>query len=278
MAFRQKLDEKSLEVFNEAASQSFSQQCIFFLNAFWDEYGDQADYIYGIVWDVLKKVDMHAKGIMYIHKYQEGNDVDFDMGLYFFEQLYKTQQGDTKDKDQMAFFKENPDWKEKFTPSFVDMQTSIIRKKALRDSVDVNFDGRVGMLEYLLYQFKASPKDLIARSTTTQENPMVKAARLALEEVNRRIADYEAEKMRLENEAKLPGVKGLKARNMLHQLAAGVLVEALNVALIKAEAAVRKAVRQHGSGTTTEGCARTDGAVWWLKHDLGVKKAKYGRK
>jgi hypothetical protein len=32
--------------------------------------------------------------------------------------------------------------------------TSIVRKKELRDKVDVNFDGRVSFIEYLLYQVR----------------------------------------------------------------------------------------------------------------------------
>lgn len=56
--------------------------------------------------------------------------------------------------------------------------TSIKRKKELRDKVDVNFDGRVGFLEFLLYQFKASPKVLMARSNREGEtNPELDAAR-----------------------------------------------------------------------------------------------------
>jgi hypothetical protein len=31
--------------------------------------------------------------------------------------------------------------------------TAIVRKKELREKVDVNFDGRIGFLEYLLYQY-----------------------------------------------------------------------------------------------------------------------------
>lgn len=33
-----------------------------------------------------------------------------------------------------------------------EMMTAITRKKELRDKVDVNFDGKVSFLEFLLYQ------------------------------------------------------------------------------------------------------------------------------
>jgi len=51
---------------------------------------------------------------------------------------------------------------------------------------------------------------------------------LALEEVNRRIKAYEAERYRLTEESKLPGVKGLKATNELAQLDSSPLAEQLN--------------------------------------------------
>jgi hypothetical protein len=31
--------------------------------------------------------DMHTKGVSYIHLYEEGNDLDFNIGLYFYEKL-----------------------------------------------------------------------------------------------------------------------------------------------------------------------------------------------
>jgi hypothetical protein len=47
-------------------------------------------------------------------------------------------------------------------------------------------------------------------------------------QVNRRIKEYETEKARLEAEALLPGVKGLKAKNLLAQLETSPLKEELN--------------------------------------------------
>lgn len=277
--FKQKLDAKSLEVFNAAASKSFSEQAVFFLNAFWDEYGDQAEWIYSVAWDQMKKTDMQVKGVNYVHLYEEGADLDFDMGLRFFEVMNRFQNGDSKHKEHIAWIAEHKDFKEEFAKSQVGMMTSVKRKKELRDQVDVNFDGRVGMLEYLLYQYGCEPKDLIARSMNTDENEEIRKARLALEEVNRRIAAYEAEKLRLETAAKLPGVKGLRAKNELAQLLCGPLWEALNKALITAEAAVRIATKNAGKRPSGgDGQPRTDGAIWWMNTDLAEKKKKYGKK
>ncbi len=99
-----------------------------------------------------------------------GNDLDFDMGLYFFEQLclFIDQPDHPKFKPTglTQWSLANPQFRTKFMKSLPKMETSIVRKKELRDMVDVNFDGRVSMLEYLLYQYNASPKDLMDRSST----------------------------------------------------------------------------------------------------------------
>jgi hypothetical protein len=288
MSFLEKLDEKSMEVFNEAAAKPFGAQAVFFLNAFWDEFGDQAEYIYAVAWHIFKEADMNAKGIMYVHKYEEGKNLDFDLGIYAFEHLcmfnedpnskWKTTHGD--------WVKKNPNFQEDFKKSFPAMQTSIVRKKELRDKVDVNFDGRVSFLEFLLYQYQASPKSLVERSMAApDEDEAIRKAREALEEVNKRIQAYEAEKERLETGAALPGVKGLKMKNELAQLGASPLWEALNRALITAEAAVRIATRNAkngggggGGGSGQEQQGRSAGAVWWMNRDLEEKQQKYGKR
>jgi len=148
----------------------------------------------------------------------------------------------------------------------------------------VNFDGRVSFLEYLLYQYKdvANPADFCKRSMgNPDEHPVIRAARLALEEVNRRIKAYEAERYRLEEESKLPGVKGLKAKNELAQLDHSPLAEELNKALISAEAAVRIAIRKFGGaggGGAGSESGPTEGALWWMNRDLEEKQKRYGRK
>jgi hypothetical protein len=38
---------------------------------------------------MIKYADMHSKGISLVYKYDEGRDLDFDIGLYFYEQLCK---------------------------------------------------------------------------------------------------------------------------------------------------------------------------------------------
>jgi len=276
-SFTEKLDEKSLAAFTVACKKPFSEQAQFFLNAFWDEYGDQSEMIYSVHWEVLKKADMRHKGTQYIHLYDEGCDLDFDMGLYFFEQLWKYLDEDKKGKE---FAKTYP----KACPVF---QTAIVRKKELRDTVDVNFDGRISFIEYLCYQFQASPKDLMDRQVNNTLPEEVLAAMRALEEVNKQVRAYETEKTRLETESLEnggKGIKALKAINELAQLTSSPLWEKLNKALITVEAAVRIASKKYGVNADGTACShgqgqpRTAGTMWWLNRELQTKKEKYGPK
>ena len=133
------------------------------------------------------------------------------------------------------------------------------------------------------YREYANPADFVQRSMATgTEHPEIAAARRALEEVNKAIRAYETEKQRLEKESKEPGVKGLSAKAKLAILNASPLAETLNVSLITAEAAVRRAVRQFGGGSIAGGfrpptVGTSNGALWWMQRDLSEKKTRYGR-
>jgi len=271
-SFTEKLDAESMKFFSEVAKRQFSQQAVAFLNAYWPEVKDEAEYIYSTSWDLIKYADMHTKGISLIYQYEEGADLDFDIGLYFYEQLCKRAE-DPKFTDMKQYVRSQPE-----------MMTAIKRKQELREKVDVNFDGRISFLEYLLYQYKdvANPADFCSRSMGHDEHPEIKKARLALEEVNKRIRAYEEEKARLDKEANSgSGVKALGAKNMLAQIDAGPLKEQLNKALISAEAAVRIASKKFGGasmGGDGGGDTSSAGAVWWMNRDLDEKKRKYGPK
>lgn len=282
-SFTEKLDPEAVKFFNMVCSKPFSEQAVHFLNAYWHEVGSQAEFIFSIAWDLAKKADMKAKNINYVHQYEEGNDLDFNFGLYFYEQLCKFLE-DEKNAHWIA---------KEWALSQPEMMTAIKRKQELREKVDVNFDGRVSFLEYLLYQYKdyANPADFCVRSMSApDEHPEIRKARLALQEVNKRIMEFEAEKQRLTEEAELPGVKGLAAKNLLAQLESSPQKERLNAALITAEAAVRMASKKFGGGKVvatgshapTDSTGRselpTDGAIWWMNRDLEEKQKRYGPK
>jgi len=272
MSLVEKLDAESLKAFNVASKKKFSEQACFFLNAYWEEFGDQAEEIYSTAWDLIKDIDMGNKGIKYVHIYEEGNELDFDMSLHFFERLVK-------------LFHKDPKLGETYAKSAPKDMTAIVRKQELRERVDVNFDGKMSFLEFLLYQYNASPKTLMDRSRGSDDLPEeVLAAMRALEEVNIRVRAYETEKRRLEDESESgTGIKALKAKNELAQLLHSPLWSAINKALITAEAAVRIASKKYGvnaSGLNTGaggGVVRTNGTMWWLNRELEEKKKKYGR-
>jgi len=280
MSFTEKLDAEAMAYFNEVSGRPFSQQAVAFFNAYWPEIHEQAEFCFSVAWKKIMEVDMEAKGISLVHKYDEGNDLDFDMGLRFYEVICKF-----LDKEEVT--KNNEEWlQELYEPSHPgQIITSIVRKKELKEKVDVNFDGRVSMLEYLLYQYRefANPADFVTRSLRQgDEHPEITKARLALEEVNKRIRAYEAEKCRLEAIANSgSGVKALGARNMLAQIESSPLKEELNKALITAEAAVRIATRKYGgsgAGGADNYEAPQAASIWWMNRDLLEKQQKYGRK
>jgi len=266
-SFTEKLDDASMKFFTELCLKPFSQQAVAFLNAYWPEAGHEAEFIYSVAWDVIKYADMHTQGISLIYKYDEGHDVDFDIGLYFYEQLCK-----------FCDEPKNSKWKADYSMSLPVMMTAIKRKQELRDEVDVNFDGRISFLEYLLYQYKtvANPADFCKRSMGHDEHPEIRKARLALEEVNKRIRAYEEEKARLTADSQGEGVKALGAKNMLAQIDAGPLKSELNKALITAEAAVRIASKKYGGQGGGADGGSSEGAIWWMNRELQEKQNRYG--
>jgi hypothetical protein len=141
-AFTTKLDSAGLAFFKNVTQEPFSKQAVHFLNAYWPEVGDQADFIFSCAWEVAKYADMHSKGISLIHLYQEGNDFDFNIGLYFYEKLCQK----VLESEEGKRWRNDPHFK----PSMPEMLTALVRKQELREKVDVDFDGRIAFIEYLL--------------------------------------------------------------------------------------------------------------------------------
>jgi len=124
-AFTEKLDAESLEFFSKVAKEPFSKQAIHFLNAYWPEVGAQAPFIFSIAWEMIKYADMHTKGISLIHLYDEGDDLDFNIGLYFYEKLYLK----VMESPEGRRWREDPS----FAPSMPTFMTAIVRKQELRE-------------------------------------------------------------------------------------------------------------------------------------------------
>lgn len=275
-SFKQQLGKEELKFFNKVAEENFKGQAIAFLNAYWQEVKSQAPFIFNVSWELFKKTEMNFQGVEYVHLYNEGKNLDFDAGLYFFEQVNKYFDAGN-----------NPYTGSEFDASKPVMMTSIARKKELRNKVDVNFDGRVSFLEYLLYQYQefANPADFCTRSMNMGDEPEeVRLARMELEKVNEQIRKYEAKKLALEKAAQKKGVKGLGAKNELAQLDSSPLAEDLNKLLISAEAKVRIVSKKYKIRATTNTpggsskIVQTNGSVYWLESDMAAKKKKYGKK
>lgn len=265
-SFTQKLSQANLKYFNELTKKVFSEQAIAFLNAYWEELGSQADFIYEISWKAFKEADMRAKGENYLHLYEEGNELDFNIALYFFEILNKAVSS-SKDKEWVM--------DEKYKVSQPIMQTAIVRKKELREKVDFNFDGRVSFIEYLLYQYEsvATPQGFMDRSLKMKmDHPEVSAAKKDLKEVNKAISSFETEKQRLQELVNTESlVKGMKAKHELAILKSGNLAQELEQTFIRAEASLRKVSKQFRDGV--ESTPILHGSLWWMQKELESKKA-----
>src|SRR3954465_12493637 len=119
MAFTQKLDASALAFFSNICKEPFSRQAVHFLNAYWVEVGDQADFIFAVAWETMKYADMHTKGVSLIHLYDEGNDLDFNIGLYFYEKLCQK----VLESPEGKVWRSDP----RFAPSMPTMLTAIVR-------------------------------------------------------------------------------------------------------------------------------------------------------
>lgn len=219
---------------------------------------------------MFKFADMHGKGESLVHLYEEGNEVDFNIGLYFFEKLCRK----VLSSDEGKKWRDDP----KYSISLPQMQTAIVRKQELRSKVDVNFDGKMSFLEYLLYQYevKASPQEFIDRSMKIKsEHPEVLKSKAELEEINKKIKSYEKERCELTEGSKAGGVKGMKAKHELAILEAGSLARDLETSVIFSEASLRKMAKMYKEGV--EETPILHGSLWWIKKDLEIKKAKYGK-
>lgn len=281
------LDEKAMAVFNDVVSKPFPQQCVFFLNQFWAEFRDQAEFIYSIATPLFRMSDMHAKKIEFLHLYKDGKDLDFDITLHYFTNLTKFYESPTtfhKDLPQLenwaaahAEYKATYDKSRPPVTSTQEYCNTIAFKKEFKHKLDLNGDGVIAFLEILLFQYKCSAKELIARYIAKDDEPAeIVKARQSLEEVNQAISAFEGEKQRLTADSELPGIKGKCAINELAQLNAGPLMDKLNSVLLHAEADVRAAVKKYGRNGPAEG--PNEGALWWMERELQDKKEKYSKK
>jgi len=148
----------------------------------------------------------------------------------------------------------------KFLESFGETLTVVAMREQLR-KIDINFDKRMALIEYLLFKFSRPLDELLSRPQGANENLYKAQDALAL--VQAEIAKIEAERTRLEAECQLDGVKGSRAKAEMAQFLAADKTE-LNRAIVTAEAAVRKAKK--------EGSDQALGAMWWVEREMAEAK------
>jgi len=176
-----------------------------------------------------------------------------------FKKLDNTKGAEGNDLDEF--------WSHKFLESVGNTLTVIEMRNALKE-IDVDNNKRMSLLEYLIYRYKQTVKELLSRPQGTNED-LIKAQE-ALQTVQSEINKIETKKAELEEKSSGEGVKAMQAKNELEQLLKKDNTE-LNKAMLTAEAAVRKAQKQGGS--------TAQGALWWIERDLEeAKKYKPKRK
>jgi len=143
--------------------------------------------------------------------------------------------------------------------------TALAFRSAFRE-IDVNNDGRMSFIEFLLYDNKQSVDDLLKREQAT--TPEFEAAKEAYSAVMTAIAALEKQKADLQAEAEGTGVKANAAKAQLAQLLAADNLE-INRLVTNAEEGLKKAKKTVGAAP---------GGVWWFNRQLEeAKKYKPGK-
>ena len=219
------------------------------------------------------------EGISLVHLYEEGTKLNEMASLYFYEKLCKF----------TLESKEGAKWRtDKYLPSRPEMLTSIKRKQKLK-KVDLNFDGHLSFLEYLIEQYAdlEDPEDFLKRNRKfggERSKEMIKAED-DLEAVMKRIREYEERKAALEEKVRLAEESGSNVKlRMAERELAGLILSSLGnelrVALLQAEASVRVAAKrmrreaQKKQGTDTPLPA---GSLFWMQREVETNKKLYGK-
>jgi len=233
------LKEKDQKAFNELTTRKYADQAIFFLNAFWPELSEKAEEVWNF-WLKIVDVDKLQYGAL-----PEGK----------------------KDEEWKEGSSLDEFWSHKYLESFDKVLTALKFREEFK-KIDINFDKRMALVEFLLFEYKQTVDVLMKRPQGTNEE-LVKA-QAALADVQAEIKKIEKKKSALEAQAAAGGVKGSSAKNELEQLLAADPTD-LNRALVTAEAAVRRAQKLKGE--------QPQGAIWWIDRELKeVKKYKPRKK
>jgi len=217
----------------DVAGRRYQDQAKFFLNAFWPEIGaDKAES----VWNFWKK----------------------------FIELDKLQYGALAEGKKPEVCSEGSSldefWSHKFLESWSKTLTAVAFREEFK-KIDVNFDKRMAMVEFLLYEHKQTVAELLKRPQGVNEELL--KAQAALDEVNKEVEAIEKKKSELNAKAEKGGVSGKTAKQELEQLLAADPLE-LNRAIVTAEAQLRKAQKLTGE--------QPQGQLWWIGREIAEAK------
>jgi len=160
------LSKKTLEDFNTVTAKLYRDQAVWFLNAFWVEFSDSKKAKSG--------EDKFAKGPDAVWKFWEA-----------FIEIDKTQWEEVNKKIWKQGWKEGNSLDEFFSHKYLERldktMTAITFRNEFR-KIDVNFDKRMAMVEFLLFEYKQEVNTLMSRPQGSNQEELA-AAKKKLDEV-----------------------------------------------------------------------------------------------
>jgi len=135
-----------MAAFNKVCQKPYNHQAQFFLNAFWQEFGSKAEAIW-VHWIKIKELDLlQYKGLPEGKKpenYTEGNALDEFWSHKFLESIGKT--------------------------------LSVVEFRQEFKKIDANCDKNMGLIEFLLWEYKQTVDELMRRPQGGETAELIKA-------------------------------------------------------------------------------------------------------
>jgi len=164
------LNDAQKAEFESLVGKNYKEQAVSFLNAFWNEVGTKAEEIFKH-WQTMIELDKQQHNALPPAKkpetYSQGKDLDEFWSHKFLETIGKT-------------------------------MTAVEFRQEFK-KIDSNVDKKMGMIEFLLWEYKQSPKELVTRPQGTADPEALKAiteAQKLLDDVS--VAFAAAEKRKAE--------------------------------------------------------------------------------
>jgi len=225
------LDSKVVEQFKTVTSKNHKDQAIYFLNAFWEEHGKEAED----VWKWTQKF------------------------IELEKDKWNTDHKDEKDKKYTPGTDLDEVLARKVLESFGETMTAIAFREKIK-ALDIDNNKRIGVIEFCLHKFKCDVKDLLSEKRLVNQGvpQELTDAQHALEEARAELDKVEAKKAQLTAESEGTGVKANAAKAALAQFLQEDHME-LNKALASAEAKVRAAQKLQGP--------QPRGGIWWVSRE-----------